>query len=330
MTLSLMFAAALAVIVSPAPAPRYAVTAHIAGPDGGWDLASVDSRSRYLFVGRGTGVMRVDLATSEVTANLVPLQGGHDAMAVPGSDRVLATSGGGGKAILFEGSTGKVLAEIPVGKNPDAVAYDTVSKTTWVMNAGSGDATAIDPATGKVLGSVAIGGSLELGVADGAGRLYVNVEDKNDIAVIDTRTRKLVRRMPLAGCDGPTGIAFSAKAKLLVSACANGIAKITSLDGQDMGSVKIGGHPDGAAFDERRQVALVPTAADGKLNVIQLAPIPKLLEQVETQQGARTMAFDQATGNVYLPAAKYEAVPGASRPRPVAGTFNVLVVKPSS
>ena len=321
---------ALALATAGAPPPGFAVTGRIPGPDGGWDLASVDSGSKYLFVGRSSGVMRVELATGQVTPDLVPLQRGHDAMAVPGSDRVIATSGAAGRAILFEGSTGRIIADIPAGKNPDAVAYDPATRTAWVMNAGSGDATVVDPVTGKVLATVPIGGSLELGVADGAGRLYVNVEDRNDIAVIDTRARKLLRRMPLAGCEGPTGIAYSAKDKLLVSACANGVAKVTTTDGRDAGSVRIGQHPDGAAFDARRGLALVPTAGDGKLNVFQLTPRPEMVEQAATQAGARTLAFDSRTETAYLPAADYAAATGGKRPQPVAGTFNVVVVKPAA
>lgn len=328
MSLALALSLALAAAGGSPAAPGYTVAQRIPGPDGGWDLASVDDRGRFLFVGRGSGVMRVELATGKVTPDLVPLQRGHDAMAVPGTDRVVATSGGAGKAVLFEGSTGKVVAEIPAGKNPDAVAYDPLTKTAWVMNAGSGDATVVDPSTGKVLATVAIGGSLELGVADGQGRLYVNVENRNDFAVLDTRARKLVRRIPLPGCEGPTGIAYSAKEKLIVSACANGVAKVTGVDGRDAGSVRIGEHPDGAAFDARSGLAMVPSAGDGKLNVFRLTPRPEVVERADTQPGARTLAFDARSGAVYLPAARYAAAAAGGRPQPTPGTFNVLVVKP--
>lgn len=311
--------------------PTYANSASIAGPDGGWDLASVDGTSSHLYVARSRGVMRVDLADGRVTPDVIPLQGGHGALALLGGDLVLATSGGAGKAILFHGPTGQVVAEIAVGKNPDAVAYDPATRTAWVFNAGSGDATVIEPSTGKVLATVPIGGSLELGVADGKGRLYVNVEDKNDIAVIDTRARKLVKRLPLAGCEGPTGIAYSRSAKLIVSACANGVAKVTTTEGRDAGSVPIGEHPDGAAFDDKRGLALVPSAGDGQLTVFKLTPKPVVVERVATHTGARTLAFDEATGAAYLPAADYAppAKPGA-RPQPLPGTFRVVVVKPAA
>lgn len=327
--LTLGVTAVLAASAMTATAPGFTVTERIAGPDGGWDLASVDPSARLLYVARSSGVMRIDLATSKVTSDVIPLQRGHGILAVPGTDRVIATSGGAGKAILFQGATGKVLAEISVGKNPDAIAYDPATRTVWVMNAGSGDASVIAPDTGKVLATVPIGGSLELGAADGSGRMYVNVEDKNDVAVLDTRARKLIKRLPLPGCDGPTGIAYAAKAKLLISACANGVAKVTGVDGHDGGSVTIGGHPDGAVFDDKRQLALIPTASDGKLNVVALTPSPHLVEQASTQAGARTLAFDAASETAYLPTAQYAAAPTGARPQPVPGTFAVLVVKPT-
>lgn len=312
-----------------AAAPSYLASPSIPGPDGGWDLASVDATSAHLYVARSGGVMRVDLADGRVTPNVVKLQGGHGALALPGGDLVIATSGGAGKAILFHGPTGEVVAEITVGKNPDAVAYDPATRTAWVFNAGSGDATVIDPATGKVLATAAIGGSLELGAADGQGRLYVNVEDKNDIAVIDTRERKLLKRFPLPGCEGPTGIAYSRAAKLIISACANGVAKITTAEGKDAGSVPIGEHPDGAAFDDKRGVALVPSASDGQLTVFRLTPRPVVIEHVATHAGARTIAFDNATGAAYLPAADYGPAKPGARPPPLPGTFKIVVMKPT-
>ena len=314
-----------------AASPTYAKTTTIAGPDGGWDLASVDASSTHLYIARSGGVMRVDLADGRVTPDVVKLQRGHGALALPGGDLVLATSGGESKAILFHGPTGKVVAEIAAGKNPDAVTYDPATRTAWVFNAGSGDATVIDPSSGKVLATVAIGGSLELGAADGRGRLYVNVEDKNDVAVIDTRARKLLKRLPLKGCEGPTGIAYDKAAKLIVSACANGVAKVTTPEGRDVASVPIGPHPDGAAYDEERGLALVPSGGDGQLTVFRLTPKPTVVEHMATAAGARTMAFDEATGASYLPSADYAPPAKAgARPQPLPGTFKIVVVKPVS
>ena len=323
-----VLALALAVTAS---APTFSVTDRIAGPDGGWDLAAVDTSAHRLYVARSKALMAVDLTTGVVTPSLAPLIGGHGVAVVPGSGRVVATGGGAGAATLIEGATGQVVATLQAGKNPDAVAYDPATKTVWVFSPGSHDATVIDPAAGAVLATLPIGGGLELGVADGQGRLYVNVEDKNEVVAIDTRARKVLAHYPLAGCDGPTGIAYSVKAKLVISACGNGVAKFTTPDGQDMGSVKIGTRPDGAVFDEARQLALIPSGAEGTLSVIRLSPRPTLVATIPTAKGARTAAIDATTGVVYLPSAQYGPAPaGGGRAPILPGSFAVLVVSPGA
>ncbi len=322
--------ALLLVGTAAAAGETYSLVARIPGPDGGWDLTSVDPGAHRLYVARADSVMAVDLATGRVTPALVPLQRGHGVLAIPGTDRVIASSGNADTATLFDGATGTVIAVIPTGKKPDAIVYDPATRTVWMMNPGSGDASVIDPASAKVVATVPIGGSLELGAADGEGRLFVNVEDKNEVAVIDTKARKLLSRFALAGCDGPTGLAYAAKVKLILSACANGVAKLSTPEGRDAGSVKIGLRPDGAAYDEKRQLALVPSGADGTLSLIRLSPAPELVSTVRTQPGARTIALDPETGIAYLPSAEFAPATDGARPRPVPGTFTVLVVKPGA
>src|SRR5438045_6431878 len=120
------------------------------------------------------------------------------------------------------------------------------------MDPGIGEATVIDPVTAKVLATVAVGGSLEFAVGDGRGRMYVNVEDKNEVAVLDTKARKLVARFPLGGCDGPTGIAYDPAAGVIVSACGNGVAIVSAPNGRPVARTTIGRGADGAASDPRR------------------------------------------------------------------------------
>lgn len=325
---TLVLATALA--SAPASPASYAVTDRIAGPDGGWDLADVDASARRLYVARATGVMSVDLASRRVTPSLVSFKGGHGVVAVPGSKRVVAASGAGDVAVVFEGDTGKEIATIPAGKNPDAVAYDPATRTVWVFSPGSHDATVIDPRAAKAVATVPIGGSLELAVADGRGRLYVNVEDRDEVVAIDTKARKVLAHHPHAGCDGPTGIAYSAKDRLILSACANGVAKVTRPDGSDVASLRIGPHPDGAVFDATRNVALVPTGGDGRLAVIRMSGRPAVLETLPTAVGARTIALDRSTGAAYLPSTRYGPPPlTGGRPPSLPGSFAVLVVKPS-
>ena len=221
------------------------------------------------------------------------------------------------------------MATIPTGKKPDAIAYDPATKSVWVMNAGSGDITVIDAATLRVKGAVAVGGSLELGAADGQGRLYVNVEDKNDVAVIDTRAMKVLKRFPLKGCDGPTGIAYAPDAKRLISACANGVAVVSSPDGAGVASLAVGPRPDGAVYDARRKLAFVPSGGDGTLSVIRVSGKPEVVAKVITAQGARTAALDPETGRIYLPSAKYPPTAPGVRAKAIEGSFAVLVVAPA-
>lgn len=309
--------------------PTYHVVTAIAVPDGRWDLLNVDPASERLYLAQSDGVLAIDLATSQVAAKLVPSNRGHDALPIPGTTRVLSTSGGDNTVTLFEGKTGAVIATLPVGTKPDAAAWDPATKLAWVMTPGSGDISVIDPVAAKVVATVTVGGSLELGAADGHGRLYVNVEDKNEIAVIDTRARKVISRFPLTGCDGPTGIAWAADAGRIVSACANGVAIVSAPDGKLVASLKIGQGADGAAYDARRHVALIPSGGDGTLSVIRLAGTPEVIATVPTAKGARTIGLNSATGRVYLPAADYLPVTGSGRPPLKPGSFRVLVLAPA-
>jgi len=329
------FVAALSVLLFAGPAAAqdstassYKIVSRIAGPDGGWDLLDVDSVRGRLYVARRGGVMAVDLATSAVTTDLVKGSQGHGALVIPGTSRVIATNGGNGTAVMFEGATGQIIATLTVGTKPDAIAFDPATKTIWVMNPGSGDISVIDPVAAKVIDTVTVEGSLELAAADGEGRLYVNVEDKNDLAVIDTRSRKLIERFALASCDGPTGLAYAPDVKLILSACKNGVAKITAADGHEVARLAVGPRPDGALYDIDRHLAFVPSGGDGTLSIISLSPIPKVIGVVATAKGARTAALDTSTGRIYLPSAKFASPVGNARPSVIPGSFEILVVAP--
>ena len=327
-SLILTAALALAVPAFAAAPPSYRVVDQIKAADGGWDLLSVDPAGRRLYVAHGDAVTAVDLATGKVTDKLAPADRAHAALAIPGSGEVLVTNGNANTATIIDGRTGAVRATIATGKKPDAAAFDPATRTLWVMNAGDGTITVVDPRSAKVLATVAVGGSLELGAADGRGRLYVNVEDRNEIAVIDTRQRKVVAHEPLPGCDGPTGMVYDSATRETVSACANGVAIVLSDKGKPLASLPIGKRPDGAAFDARRHVGLIPSGADGTLSVIQLSPAPRVIATIATAKSARTIALDPSTGRAYLPAADLQPAVAGERPKPVPGTFRILVVAP--
>ena len=279
---------------------------------------------------RTEGIEAVDLDTNQLTPALVAAQHGHAALAIPGSREVISTNGNSDTATIFDGVSGAIRAVIATGKKPDDVAYDPVTKTLWVMNADGGDISVIDPAAAKVIATIAVGGSLELGVADGEGRMFVNVEDHNDVAVLDTRSRTLIKRFPLKGCDGPTGIAYDPDDKWIVSACANGRAIISTRDGRRIASITIGRNPDGALFDRSRHVALIPSGGSGTLAVIDMRGDPHLIDTVATAKSARTAAIDPVTGRVYLSAASFAPPVGKERAKMIPGSYRVLVLEPTS
>jgi len=322
--------ALLAASVAPASSaePNYNIVAQLPAGDGGWDLLSVNPSDQRLYVAHGDGVTAIDLRTGKATDKIVPGQRVHAALAIPGTHDVISTNGETNSATLFDGRTGRVRATIATGTKPDAATYDPATHTVWIMNPGSGDVTVVDPATAKVLATVPIGGSLELGVATGFGRLYVNIEDKNEVAVLDTRQRRVIARFALQGCDGPTGIAYDPASREVLSACANGFAIVSDPNGRQIARLPIGKGADGAAFDVKRHIALVPAGRDGNLTLIRLQPVPQVVGQVATAVSARTIALDPVTGRAYLPSATLAPAVGNERPKPVPGSFRVLVVAP--
>jgi DNA-binding beta-propeller fold protein YncE len=328
-TLSILTAALIAGALCAAQAtaaapPRLAVSGEIAGPDGGWDYLSFDPVHRRLYVSRTDGVMAIDVDTGKVTPKLVEAQRTH--MAVPvnhGADLVI-TSTTAGAALIADALTGKVRATIKTGTKPDGAFLEPSSGLVWVLdNAGAGIAL-IDPKAGTKVATIAVPGALESAAMDGQGKVFINVEDKNEIAVVDVKARKLIAHYPLAGCDEPNGLAYGEGR--LVAACVNNVAKVVDAkDGKEVATLPIGPRPDTALYDPARKVVYIPTAADGKLTLISPGQA-KVVGVVATHTGARSQALDAKTGTLYLPAADYAPAPAAGRPTPVPGTFRILKV----
>jgi YVTN family beta-propeller protein len=308
------------------PQPRHAVIERIAGPDGGYDYLSIDSARQRLFVGREFGVMAVDLATKKVTEKLLAADDVAAVLIIPGTDLMLATAYDANTAILFNRTTGAVQARIATGKSPDAAFHEPSSGLVFVMNADSNDTTVIDLKAAKAVATIPMGGKPEAATADGRGFVFINIEDTAEVAVVDVASRKVIRRLKLAGCVEPTGIAYDAATGTLISACHNNVVKLTDArTGADRGSVKVGKDADGAIFDAKSRLAYIP-CDDGTLTIFQLdaQAMVRVVEVVTTQPGARTAAFDPQTGRIYLAANKSTA-----DDKEVPGTFNILVVAPA-
>jgi DNA-binding beta-propeller fold protein YncE len=314
--------------VSGGSAPHFAVNDRIPGPDGGWDYATIDERTHRLFLGRDAGVLSLDLKTKQITPVFVPGAGVHGAFPVGDSGLVLSTNGDKGTVTVFEGATGKVVGELPVGKGPDGAAYEPKTGLVAVMTH-RGSAVLVDVRQRKVAGTVAVGGELEFPAAAGDGRVFVNVANKHEIAVIDVPAKKLTTHFTLEGCVEPSGLAYDAADEWLISVCANGVTKfVRAADGGEIATLKTGSGSDGVLLDAARRLVFVPAGHDGTLTIIGLrAGKPTVVQTLPTHKGARLGALDTATGRVYLPSAQLgPPVPPDPWPSVKAGTFEFLVV----
>lgn len=305
----------------------YHVIDRIGGPDGGWDYASFDAGRDRVLVARSTAVNAFDLKSRTVTEAFAPAAWGHAAFPINGGTEVLITNGAKAMVTFVDAKTGSPLATLPTGLAPDDAIIDPKSGLLLVMNHVGGDITLIDPRAHKVVATIPVGGRLEAAAVDGQGRAFVNVEDRNEIAVVDIAARQVTARYPLAGCDGPTGIAYAPADRLLISSC-EGLAEVVDADsGKVVRQVRIGDGADGVAFDTRRKLAFVSAGKSGTLSVISVARgDARLVDTVPTQKGARTLTLDPATGRVFLPTAQYVAGVGGGRPTVAPGTFELLIV----
>ncbi len=320
--------AGAAAVAQPA-ANSFSVVQRIPGPDGSWDYAAVDSASQRLYVARGYGVMAVDLASGKVTDKLVDGAGVHGVLPIPGSALVVSANGKSNNAVLFDGVSGKVEATIQTGVSPDGLLIEPKSGLLVILNGKSQDATLYDLAKHSAAGSVALGGKPEEAAASGDGRVFVNLEDRAEIAIVDVAARKMAGAYSLPGCEEPTGLARDGALGVLISVCANRVAKVVDeKSGKDLATLAICKKPDGIMLDAPRRRAFIP-CADGALTVLALSSPQdvKVVATAHTQTGARTGALDPDSGRLYLPTAKF-APPESegARPKPLPGTFEILVV----
>ena len=255
-----------AAIAADAPAPK--VVASLAGPDGGWDYVTLDADNNRLLVARSAGVTVYDLGSGKVSSILPELKGTHIALPVNGGKDVLVTVGPTGETVIADLATGTVRSRVKTGVKPDAAVFDPVSGLVWVMDNKDSGIALLNPRTGALEGTLALNGALEFAATDGKGRVFVNVEDTGELVALDVRSRKVVGRYKLTGCEEPTGLAYDSINDRLFSSCANKVATaVTASTGQLVATLPIGSGPDAAVFDPVTHHVLIPSR-DGKLTVI--------------------------------------------------------------
>jgi YVTN family beta-propeller protein len=304
------------------------------GGEGGWDYLTFDAKTGRLFISRSTHVMVVDAEKGTVVGDIPDTQGVHGIALVEDLDKGYTSNGRASTVTVFDLKTLKVLKQIPVGKNPDAIIYDPTSKRVLTMNGASNDTTAIDPKTDTVAGTIPLEGRPEFAVSDEHGHVFVNLEDKSTVVELDPLKLSVLARWPIAPGEEPSGLAIDRKHSRLFSTGANKtLVVLDASTGKVVTSLPIGGGVDAAGFDPDAGLAFTSNG-DGTLTVIHEDSPGKftVVENVATQRGARTLALDTKTHRVFLVTAEFGPPPAPTTERPhprpsiMPGTFTLLVV----
>ena len=298
---------------------------HALGGAGKWDYVTLDAATQRLYIARGDRVMVMNTQSGKLIGEVLGVNGAHRVVIVPGQKHGYVTSGHGNAVMPFDLATFKPLPAISLsGKGPDGMLYDEATARLWAFNGHSSNASMIDPVSEKETGTVALPGKPEFAVTDSAGHIYVNLEDKSQVAEIDARAGRVIATWPLAPCEGPTGLAIDVQHKRLFSACANQqLVVLDATDGRRVAALPIGSDPDAAGYDAGTG-SVFSSNADGTLTVIHQADAEHytVVANVVTAKDARTLAVDTETHRVFLAAPDVTAAGQAS----IQGSFGVLVV----
>jgi len=301
------------------------------GGEGSWDYVTVDAPGHRLFVTRATHTQAIDTDTGKVLADITGQVRSHGVAIVPKLNRGFITDGGGtGSIIVFDLKTYAVLGKLATMPDSDGIIYD--AKLDKVM-AVSGDGNAlmtfspdIDPKSGKIDPPIKLAGAPEFLASDGSGKVFVNLEDKDVVAVVDMKSRTVVSRWPVGPAGHPVGMAMDAASHRLFIGCRNPqkLVVMNNETGKIEASLPIGSGVDATAVAAGLAFA---SAGDGTLTVAALkAGTFDVLQTVKTPTGAKTMGLNADTHRIYLPAVDLEPAVAGARPKQKPNTFKIVVV----
>lgn len=312
-----MIAAAIASAASPvvASAPRYklAKSVSLGAPDR-WDFVHFDPVQNCVYVAHRTQIDVIDGKTGAIVGRVAGIAGAHDVATVPALGRGYADNSDTGDVTVFDLRTLRPMGKISADADSDAMIYDSATGLLVVANGDSHDASIIDVRSSKRLANVPLGGSPEMMVPDGEGKVFINVASANQVIRLDLRSRAIDARWPTPGCESPHGLAIDAATRRLFLSCANArMLVMDATNGKSLALLPIGSGTDGAVFDPIRKWVF-SSNRDGTLSVVgeRTAKSFVALGKVTTAPGARTMAIDPRTGRIFLVTA---AVSGQRPPK---------------
>jgi YVTN family beta-propeller protein len=303
-------------LVASATAADYQITRKIPIPGkGSWDYLIVDEGGRRLYVSHGTQVEVLDVDSGAIVGKVENTAGVHGIAIASELGRGFVSNGQSSTVTIFDLKTLKTIAEVPVGKKPDAIIYDPATSRVFAFNGDSSSASAIEAATGKVVGTVDLGGGPEYAVADGSGYVYNNLEDASLVLKINALTLKVEQRWPTAPCASPSSMAMDRPNRRLFIGCRNKLMAAMNADsGRVITTLPIGDHVDATAFDPASRL-IFNSNGEGTITVVHEDGPDKysVVETVKTLPKAKTMALDPKTHQLFLSTAE-------------EGQFEVLIV----
>jgi DNA-binding beta-propeller fold protein YncE len=319
-----------------APSPIYEVAHRTTlGADGGWDYLAVDTGAHRLYISRSTHVQVVNTDTDSLVGDIPNTPGVHGIAINAAAHRGYTSNGRDSTVTVFDTRTLAMIKVIHVpSRNPDAIYFDAASQRVFTFNGGSANTTAIDVRTDSVVGTLALGGKPEFMNGDGAGTVFVNVEDTHEIVSFNARTLAINSRWLLAGCEDPTGQALDRAHKRLFAVCGNKVmVVINSMTGASVATVPIGDGSDGVMFDDAHQMA-ISANGDGSMTMVHEDSPDRytVTQTLPTMSRARTLTLDPRTHKLYTVSAEFGVAPAptAAIPRPRApmtpGSFTLITV----
>ncbi|HEY2648371.1 MAG TPA: YncE family protein [Puia sp.] len=291
---------------------------------GGWDYIAVNDHK--LYVSHGTQVNILDASNGDSLGYIPGTTGVHGIAFIPDMNKGYVSCGRLNSITVFDLKTNAILKQIPVDQNPDAIMYEPFSKKIITCNGRSNNLSLVDPQTDTVVSTIALSGKPETAVSDEAGKVFVNIEDKNSISEVDIIAGKVLNTWTLAPAEGPTGLAIDLKTKRLFAGCDKQLLVVDYTNGDVINRLPIGDGCDGVAFDEKYKYVFA-SCGTGILSIAEedARGRCKIIDNIKTKKSARTIINEPSTHKVFLPAAEFgKEVPG-QRPPVIPGTFQILV-----
>jgi YVTN family beta-propeller protein len=277
----------------------------------------------------------IDADSGKSVGDIPDTPGVHGIALAPSIGKGFTSNGREGTVSIFDNKTLAVSHKVKVGDNPDAILYDPATSRVFTFNGKSQDSTVIDAVTEKVISTIKLDGKPEFSASDAKGMVFVNIEDKSELTAIDAHTMEVKAKWPLAPCEEPSGLSIDRKHRRLFVGCDNKMMAVVDADsGKVLATPAIGDGVDATTFDDGTGLAFASCGGDGVLTVVKEESPDKfsVAENVPTQKGARTIALDSKTHNIFVVTADFGPPPAATPDNPnprrtiLPNSFVALVV----